>query len=82
MTTTTAMIAIAAALLPLAAVPAGAMPAGPKSEIANSSVVPVAQGCGRGWHRTIYGACVRNLTPIWPCWWSKDARGKWFLTCH
>ncbi len=48
----------------------------------NATIIPVAEGCGVGWHRGPYGGCRRNLTPAWPCWWRRGPFGRWYRVCH
>jgi hypothetical protein len=51
-----------AAALALGAVvsSAQAMPLAPFGAPASDVVIPVAGGCGTGWHRGPYGGCLRN----------------------
>ena len=44
---------------------ANAMPMTPLAPAANSDVIEVAGGCGRGWHRGPYGGCRRNYARPW-----------------
>ncbi len=70
------------AALALAGASAQAMPAAPGGLAMSSDIVLVAQGCGRGFHRGPYGGCRRNLSPDWPCWWTRGPYGRWHLACH
>lgn len=48
------------------AVPAYAMPVGQNASVnTDSSLIKVRQGCGIGWHRDFYGACVPNNQPVY-----------------
>ena len=49
---------------------------------ADSNVTLVANGCGQGFHRSVYGTCTRNLGPGWPCWWVRNAYGRWRMICR
>ena len=48
---------------------AGAMPAVPldQAAVSEASIIPVAGGCGPGWHRGPYGGCrpMYNCPPGW-----------------
>ena len=44
---------------------ANAMPMTPLAPAANSDVIEVTGGCGRGWHRGPYGGCRRNYAQPW-----------------
>lgn len=60
-----------------------AAPMGPMSVGSGSDIVLVAEGCGRGSHRTPGGRCVRNLRPgMYPCWWTRNIHGRWRLVCR
>ena len=37
-----------------------AMPAAPFDQVQSAITIPVAGGCGAGWHRGPYGGCRRN----------------------
>ena len=53
------MVSLGAQALPLSPAPAG---------VANPDLTLVAGGCGPGWHRNPYGACVPNryYAPYYP----------------
>jgi len=56
-----ALLASIAALFTFIAFSAQAMPAAPLNGVSSTSqTIPVAGGCGRGWHRGRYGHCRRN----------------------
>ncbi len=59
-----------------------AAPIGPLHAESGSALILVAQGCGVGWHRGPFGGCRRNLSPAWPCWWTRGPYGRWHLVCH
>ena len=49
----------AASLFAALAVPASALPSIPKAPGVESTVlIPIAEGCGRGWFRNMRGRCV------------------------
>ena len=75
-------ILAAGAFLVLASSGLRAAPIAPAGASANSDVVLVAEGCGRGWHRGPYGGCQRNVSPNWPCWYVRGPYGRWRLICH
>ena len=49
----------------IAAAAAQAAPALPNAADHQSNIIPVAQGCGYGWHRNYFGDCVPNRLPIY-----------------
>jgi Spy/CpxP family protein refolding chaperone len=57
-----ALLAATAALFTFIALGAQAMPVASLKAVAKTAdqVVPVAGGCGRGWHRGPQGHCRRN----------------------
>ena len=57
-----ALLASIAALFTFIACSAQAMPAAPLkgASAASQQTIPVAGGCGRGWHRGPRGGCRRN----------------------
>lgn len=77
------MLATAGAVSAFAAASSKAAPAGPVSIGTGSSVVLVAEGCGRGWHRIPNGRCVRNIGPgFGACWWRRGPYGRWVMVCR
>jgi len=59
-----ALTLVAAVGFALAAVSANAAPTVPPPTVPEASnVMPVAGGCGRGFHRNYRGYCVRNWRP-------------------
>ncbi|WP_026606021.1 GCG_CRPN prefix-to-repeats domain-containing protein [Methylocapsa acidiphila] len=48
------------------AAPVPALPVAPEQP---SLIVPIAGGCGLGWHRGPWGGCRRNWGPVYRrCW--------------
>jgi len=39
-----------------------------------TDIVPVAGGCGPGWHRGPYGGCRRNYSRAYRCFWRGNVR--------
>ncbi len=72
----------AGAFLVLAGIDLRAAPMAPAGAAPSSDIVLVAGGCGRGFHRGPYGGCRRNLSPRWPCWWTRGPFGRWRLICR
>lgn len=77
------MLATVGTISAFAAGDSKAAPAGPVSIGTDSDIVLVAGGCGRGWHRTARGRCVRNVGPGYgACWWVRGPYGRWRLVCR
>jgi hypothetical protein len=56
-----ALLAPVASLFTFIAFSAQAMPAASLQGVSNcGGAIHVAEGCGRGWHRGLYGHCRRN----------------------
>jgi hypothetical protein len=72
----------AAAFLVFAGTNAQAALIAPGFHGAASDVIQVAGGCGRGWHRGPRGACRRNLSARWPCFYRRGPLGRWRLICR
>jgi hypothetical protein len=71
-----AMLSVSAQALPLSSASQDLSSGAP------STVLQVAEGCGRGWHRNVAGRCVRNLSRAHgPCWWVRGPAGGWRLVC-
>jgi predicted ABC-type sugar transport system permease subunit len=67
--------ALALSLCTIVGSNASAAPLAPSTHAAQLPIIAVAGGCGAGWHRGPFGRCVRNLTPIWRCWFAPTPRG-------
>jgi hypothetical protein len=72
----------ATAFLMFAGANAQTAPIAPGFQGATSNVIPVAERCGRGWHRGPRGRCIRNLSPRWPCYFVRGRFGHWRLICR
>jgi hypothetical protein len=57
---TSALALAGAAVGSFLSVSAGAFPAAQLEPKANSDITLAAEGCGPGWHRGLFGRCVRD----------------------